>query len=102
MSAGYVVDLGNTVYSYSVATRVAPDSSPASGVFFSRIADMLNADSFTSLMVAIDNSNCSGQVQLQVQTSDTTNSGDFTDPTSGLSQFPTVFVSGGVVWLNSG
>ena len=44
----------------------------------------------------------SGQLRIQVQCSDVDTSGNYTDPTSGLPQFPTNFSSGGILWINSG
>jgi hypothetical protein len=61
---------------------------------------MLNSDTFCNLQVTGNTQ--SGQLRIQIQTSDTDVSGLYTDPTSGLAQLPTVFASGGILWLNSG
>ena len=104
MSANLLVDLGNTAYSQNsfISTGFFAASGALPGAI---IADMLHADTFTNLIVfgtLTGSAPNSGQLRIGVQTSDTTNSGDFTDPTSGLSQFPTVFQSGGFIFINSG
>lgn len=114
MSAGLVVDLGNTTQqapSLPLSFAAAPAGQTGepsgalcglSGVQVGAIVDMLHADTFTNLYICGRDYLISGQLFVGVQTSDSTASGTFTDPTSGLAQLPTVFQSGGIVWLNSG
>lgn len=67
------------------------------------ICDMMHADTYTNLWVA---STFSGILPIFIQTSPSTASGDFTDPTSGLptTAFPVAnrVVSGGIFYANSG
>lgn len=101
MSANLVVDIGNTCqFQASVSPVNGVDSTPASGVIIGQIVDLLNANTFCNIFVAGGPS--SGLFQVNVQTSDGTTSGSFTDPTSGLAQMPTAFQSGGRLWVNSG
>jgi len=100
VSASYLVDLGNTTGPQFAAT--AGSFFPASGANVSNIVDMLNYNTFTNLLVGGIWQFPSGQLRIQVQTSDDTVSGNFTDPTSGLAAFPTVFQSGGQLFFNSG
>ena len=99
MSANLAVDLGNTTLTAPSLTSTAITSS---NVTVGGIVDLLNADTYTSLLATGRNVHLSGQLQIQVQTADTTASGDFTEPMSGLAEFPTAFVSGGIIQLNSG
>ena len=103
MSANLIVDIGNTCYAYrSLVTTAAFWQS---GIIVGDVVDMLHANTFTNLALfgaLTGNNPNSGQIRVGVQTADTTNSGDFTDPTSGMAAFPTVFESGGIVRLNSG
>jgi hypothetical protein len=102
MSATTVVDLGNSVNFYPcVSPAAGVGSTPASGVIIGMVADMLHANNLTSVITAAGPSS-SGQWRVQVQTSDSTASGTFTDPTSGLEVMPTGFVSGGIFIINSG
>ena len=102
MSASYLVDLGHTTQAdLSIASSQLSGVWPGSGAIVGTFIDMLHANSFTNLVVNTNFSN-SGQVRILVQTSDTTASGNFTDPTSGLAAFPTDFVSGGLFVINSG
>ncbi len=117
MSASYLVDLYNTTYmgtSLHTPNQGGVGSSGQfcglSGVQVGSIVDMIHANSFTNLVVTGVDGLISGPLQVAVQTSDTTVSGDFTDPTSGMvaaapdatNPFPTAFRSGGMIWLNSG
>jgi hypothetical protein len=95
MSANLVVDLGATC---DFRTSVSLGS--GSNLVIGQIVDLLNANTFCNVYVSTDGG--SGTIELRVQTSPDTNSGNFTDPTSGLAQLPTSFVSGGVVFFNSG
>ncbi len=102
MSANYVVDLYGTCFMQY--TLVSTALFPASGAIIGEVVDLNEANSFTNLLVVGRPvaAGISGQLRIQVQTADTILSGDFTDPTSGLAAFPTVFESGGIVRLNSG
>jgi hypothetical protein len=73
---------------------------PASGEIVGGIVDMLHANNYTNLFVVGGPS--SGLVSIQVQVSDSTTSGSFVDPTSGLAAFPGAFQSGGILIVNSG
>jgi hypothetical protein len=107
MSANLIVDLGGTALSYPTLPAGA-SGTLSGGVFTSsgqltgQSVDMLHANTFTNLLVGGISLNTSGQLLIQVQTSDTDTSGNFTDPTSGLAQLPTYFESGGIVRFNSG
>lgn len=106
-SANLVVDLGGAADShFSIGIGGAGSGLiyAASGAVVGLIADMLNSDTYCNLSLAGTAVFTSGQLRVAVQTSDTTTSGDFYNPTSGLAaaDLPTVFASGGIVWLNSG
>ncbi len=101
MSANLVVDLVNTCQigaSLPGVITITPSGLVAglSGVAVGDIIDMLNSNTYTNVLV-LGRSVSSGPLRVGVQTSDTTTSGSFTDPTSGLVQLPTNFSSGG--WL---
>lgn len=98
MSANYIVDLGPCIG----FNPTAGSFFPASGANISNIVDLINFNSYTNLTIIGAAQFPSGQMRIAVQTSDSTTSGSFTDPTSGLAAFPTVFQSGGLVILNSG
>lgn len=97
-SANLVVDLANTVDYF-------PSLVVVSGAGVGQIVDLLNANAHCNVFVAgVANS---GSVPFLLQTSDTTNSGDFTDPTSGLpanvfTSFGNKIASGGIFHANSG
>lgn len=98
MSANLVVDLRNTTERYvSLAVTSGTDTT------IGGIVDLLNANTWCNVFVTGRNS---GPLPIFIQTSPTTNSGDFTDPTSGLpaGYFPVngAIVSGGIFWANSG
>lgn len=99
MSASLLVDLGNTTQ--QTPTIVAVNAFPCSGAVVGNVVDLLNANTYCNLQVNGSVSQ-SGQLRIKVQTADATTSGDFTDPTSGLSVFPTAFESGGIFRINSG
>ena len=63
------------------------------------IVDLLGANTFCNVWAA---GRGSGPAQFLIQTSDSTTSGSFTDPTSGLAQMPVNVTSGGVFTVNSG
>jgi hypothetical protein len=109
MSANLVVDIGNTcLFGLSIAPTATV--SPASGVVIGRPVDLKNSDTYTNLFVVGGPS--SGVLIVQVQSAPAISglimsgglptSGSFTDPTSGLAEFPTGFSSGGLLYLNSG
>lgn len=105
MSASLVVDLAaSAVLQPSIsADPLLSGGSPfaASGGLVGGIVDLNNANTYCNLYVTAGQ--CySGNCRIAVQTSDSTTSGTFTDPTSGLAALPTTFQSGGLLWLNSG
>lgn len=106
MSASLLVDLGGTCQLGPTLAPIGDGTSgiihPGSGAFIGMNVNMGNADTFCNLLVTGRTLNASGELRIAVQTSDTTTSGSFTDPTSGLAQFPTPFVSGGILVINSG
>lgn len=107
MSASLVVDLGNTCQlELSVGLGGAGSGLiyPCSGAVIGDIVNLNDGHILTNLVAMGNRVFGSGQVRLQVQCSQTTNSGDFTDPTSGLASFPGAFTSGGILTLgaNSG
>ena len=107
MSANLVVDIGNTCQSQqSVPTpaQLSPSGQVCglSGVQVGQTLDLIHADTFCNLYITGTAVLASGPLIVGVQTADSDVSGNYTDPTSGLAQLPTVFQSGGVVWLNSG
>lgn len=113
-SANLIVDIGGTAQTAPTITTTntgiqANQVGIASGLIYvgsggvvGMSVDMLNSDTFCNMMVQGQNLNGSGQLRIAVQTSDTDTSGLYTDPTSGLAQFPTYFSSGGILILNSG
>ena len=103
MSASYLVDLKGSAdldLSLTSPAGVSAYLAPASGIIIGGIIDFIHANSFTNLLVAAGQSN-SGTFRLGVQTSDTTNSGDFVAPYSGSAYLPTAFTSGMVLTFGS-
>lgn len=126
MSANTIVDLGNTcLFNPSITvTATAVVSGTAVGVSGAAVVgqwlDMSNSDTFCNVFINVGP--CSGPLGIQVQTAPGANvvppftnafsgnifsgagpqSGQFTDPTSGLAQLPTWMSSGGIFWVNSG
>ncbi len=99
MSAGLIVDLNSDALTkLSVNPNVGVGSTPASGPIIGEIVDLLHANTYMNFG-AFGGWLASGTTKVQVQTSPTTNSGDFTDPTSGLvdGQFPSNVTSGGIL-----
>lgn len=98
MSANLVVDLRNTT-DRAVSLAVTSGTDTTVGA----VVDLLNANTWCNVFV---NGRNSGPLPIFIQTSDSTTSGSFTDPTSGLptSVFPIngAIVSGGIFWANSG
>lgn len=113
MSANLIVDLGGTVQSTPSlpSSAVAADGgiaitsggciSSLSGVLIGDIVDLNNTNTFCQVYVAGKGFG-SGPLMIGVQTSTSTASGTFTDPTSGLAQLPTSFQSGGYLVIGSG
>lgn len=106
--AGTLVDIGNITLpsvsgapNVSVAGVAGVGATPASGVIVGQNVDLLHANNFCNLTV-MGGPSLSGQFRVLVQNSDSTASGTFTDPTSGLAVMPTRFLSGGVLVCNSG
>ncbi len=93
-SASLTVDLATTDHRVSVAV--------GSGInlVVGEIIDLLHSNTYCNVFAA--GGAGSGAIALRVQTSDTTNSGDFTDPTSGLADLPQGISSGGIFYANSG
>ena len=103
MSANLIVDIGSTCISAtSIGSNASVDETPASGVIIGAIVDLLHANTRTQIMAAGGGPATSGQFRVQVQESDGTTSGSFTDPTSGLAKFPDHLHSGGIMIVNSG
>lgn len=73
-----------------------------SGVVVGNIVDLIAANTMCNVYVGGLPALASGLLIIGVQCSDSTASGTFTDPTSGLQTLPTVFSSGGNLVLNSG
>ena len=108
MSANLLVDLANTSLpstsgkpNVSIGPAAGVGATPASGTVIGQIVDLLEADTYCNLAVAAGPS-VSGQFRIAVQNSDSTASGSFFDPTSGLSAFPGACLSGGIFVFNSG
>jgi hypothetical protein len=101
VSAGFIVDLGNTAQLEPSIIDDTGFATPASGVIVGQVVDFLQANVFTNLFVGVG-PNLSGPCKVLVQTADVTTSGSFTDPTSGLPAMPTAFQSGGIFWAGSG
>lgn len=101
MSANTLVDLGNsTQQGLSISAINGVGGTPASGELVGGIVDMLHANNYTNLVVV--GGPTSGLLSIQVQVSDQTTSGSFTDPMSGLAVFPGAFLSGAILIVNSG
>lgn len=109
MSANLIVDFGNNVLGgLSINPTVA--SAPTSGVHIGLPVSLKHANSLTNVFVG-GGAN-SGVLIVQVQTAEGSGllqsgggfpaSGAFTDPTSGLADFPGPIKSGGVLYINSG
>lgn len=99
-AAGLVVDLAQTCDYFPSLTSISGQSTAVGG-----IVDLLHANTNCQVYVATTHGT-SGPLPILIQTSPTTASGDFTDPTSGLhaGAFPVggKVASGGVFWANSG
>jgi len=101
-----VVDLGATTLAYpslTAAPAVESGLFPGlSGVVVGGIVNLNNANTYCNVYVGGTPAVNSGLLIIRVQTSTGTTSGSFTDPTSGLTTFPTTFASGGRLILGSG
>lgn len=100
MSANNIVDLANTT-DYQVSLTLGSGGTLGVGA----ICDLLHADTYCNLFVAGGFQGGSGAIQVQIQTSDATTSGSFTDPASGLASMPGGsggIASGGNFYANSG
>jgi len=99
-----IVDIGGTAQ--SVLSIGSPPllsgsfTAAGSGTVIGQSCNLINSDTYCNINIA--GISQSGQLRVQVQTADTDTSGSYTDPTSGLPQFPTSFQSGGILWINSG
>lgn len=105
MSASTLVDLAGTCFLYPSLQSGNGTSGQAcglSGIYVGQSVDLLNANSFTNVVVNAIPALASGNLLVYVQTADNDVSGQYTDPTSGLQTLPTVFSSGGVLWISSG
>lgn len=106
MSANYITDLNATTQTaFSLgAGNLSPSGQLCglSGIIVGQSFYMGNANSFCNVWVAGADVTASGVLGIKVQCSDSDTSGNYTDPTSGLAQLPTVFSSGGIIWLGSG
>ena len=103
MSANLVVDLENTTW-HTFPTNISQRIFPASGGIIGATLDLIEANTYTNMLVMGGCDNLSGQLRFQVQSSDVNNSGDMAigDVTSGLAALPQFFSSGGIVTINSG
>jgi hypothetical protein len=95
VSANLVVDLGSTV-----DRRVSVAVGSGANLVVGEIVDFLGANTYCNVFVA--GAAGSGVIEVRLQTSDSTASGTFTDPTSGLAALPTYVASGGAIFVNSG
>ena len=113
MGASLAVDLGKTTQHLlsfpspavaadgGIAITSGGAMSSLSGVLIGDIVDMRDSDTYCNLLV-LGRGFGSGPLLVGVQTSPDTTSGNFTDPTSGLPQFPDPFQSGGWLIIGSG
>ena len=106
MSANLVVDIGNTCQFIPSIAPVSLTSgviaAPCSGALVGDVVDLLPSDTSLNIFVTGRRNVTSGQLRIAVQTSDSTLSGTFTDPTSGLAALPPPLQSGGILILDSG
>jgi hypothetical protein len=105
MSASLLVDLGATTQQFTTIKPVGAGSGivyPASGAIIGDIVAMPNANTYCNVQIVGIPVFSSGTVRVQVQTSDDTTSGNFTDPTSGIpaDSLPTWLKSGGIFQIN--
>ena len=104
--ASLLIDLENTVQqSTSIALTIGVGDTPASGVIVGQIVDMMHADANCNMQVTAGPVATAFFVKVQGADLSSGNqilSGNFTDPTSGFSVFPSQFLSGGRLCVNSG
>lgn len=103
MSANLVLDLRQTTQHYaSVVSPSIVASGIGPGTLVGGVVDFLTANAFCQVFVA--GGGYSGVLRYLVQTSDSTTSGSFVDPTSGIptAALPPGIHSGGVFIVNSG
>lgn len=112
ISANLVVDLANTTQSFrsfptygagtgSVLVTSGGAVSSLSGILVGGVWDGINCNTLTN--VYVDGRGFgSGPLLIGIQTSDSTASGTFTDPTSGLAALPVNVNSGGFLIIGSG
>lgn len=104
--ASLLIDYQNTTqHQTSIALATGVGNVPASGVLVGQIVDMQHADANCQMIVT--GGPTSGPVFIRVQGADLSSgnqilSGNFTDPTSGYAVFPSQFLSGGRLCVNSG
>ena len=101
MSANLVIDLPQTTNFFPSINNVS-----GSNVAVGAIVDLLNSDAYCNVFI-VAGGGISGVIPVTVQTSDSTASGSFTVPMSGLAQAPQSitgqgFTLSGVFWANSG
>lgn len=98
MSASLTIDVRNTC-----DFRPSVGVGSGSNLVVGEIVDLQNSDTLCNIFVAGAQGG-SGAIQVFVQSSDSTASGTFTDPTSGIpnGSFPSVLLSGGIFITNSG
>lgn len=102
-SANLVVDIGNTCISQpSIPGSGGVWVQSGQGALIGLGVNMMHSDTFCNLCVTGMPYFTSGQLRVVVQCANSDTSGNYTDPTSGLSQMPTSFSSGGVLIINSG
>ena len=105
MSANLLVDLNGTCSmqpSLQSGNSVSGQVCGLSGVYVGQSVDLINANTFCQVYIAGNPALSSGNLIIGVQVSDVDSSGQYVDPTIGLQTFPTVFQSGGNIWVNSG
>lgn len=102
MSANLLVDLGNTTQ--QGVSIMSTTAFPGSGAVVGDIVDMIHANTYCNLQIIGKALDASGMLRVVVQTSDSTASGSFTDPTSGMApnNLPGIYQSGTVLFINSG
>lgn len=102
MSASTTIDLnGTTLNGQSVGTAAGVGGTPASGVIVGVGLDFTMANGYCNLWAA-GGPSLSGVYRVAVQCAAANTSGSYTDPTSGLANFPSQFQSGGILIVNSG
>src|SRR5574342_609473 len=90
MSANLVVDIGGTCWSQpsipdgTTGLTLSGQFAGLSGVFIGQIVDLKDTDTLCNVWVTGTAAVNSGNLNIGVQTSDSTASGTFTDPLSGL------------------